>query len=317
MNDQFEKIIIKGIQFKASDIHINLDEICKVSFRIQGVLKNTTTIPIIQALKLINLIKFSSNIDINYRLKPQTGHFHFYYKDKKYFLRVSSIPRKDKESVVIRILNNLNEITIDQLTNNQLIVNYLKKITLMNNGLFLVSGPTGSGKSTTLYTMLDYINENNSLNIVTLEDPIEIEKHYSIQVEINNELGINFQSTLKQILRHDPDVIMIGEIRDKETAKLAITAALTGHLVLATIHSSNCIATIHRLLDLGIQKIDLDEILVGVVNQKMIHFSKSKHILMEFIKKDEISNYLNCNFINYYDFKKSLFDCKNDVRVLI
>ena len=179
------------------------------------------------------------------------------------------LPGKDIDSIVVRILNNHRNLSLDELTVFKDVKDFLNQIVKLNAGLFIVSGATGSGKSTTLYTLLDTINKFEQKNIVTLEDPIEIKKSYCLQIQINDKLGITYNNSLKQILRHDPDVIMIGEIRDEQTARLAITCALTGHLVLTTIHSSNCLTTIRRLLNLGVLKIDVEDVLIGVMAQKI------------------------------------------------
>lgn len=305
MNDLFEKTLNHAIGCKTSDIHILMKNQCTISFRQHGDLVLYDTLECKTGVKLMNYIRFKSNIDINYRLKPQTGHLNYQLDGKTYYLRVSSLPGKDVDSIVIRILNNHQDLALEEITLFTDTTNFLKHIVTLDSGLFIVSGATGSGKSTTLYTLLDTINKTYQKNIVTLEDPIEIKKQYCLQIQINDKLGITYNNSLRQILRHDPDVIMIGEIRDEQTAHLAITCALTGHLVLTTIHSSNCLTTIRRLLNLGVLKIDVEDVLVGVMSQKML-YHKTKHtplILPEYLDHEKIKQFFVNQHVDYKTFK--------------
>lgn len=308
MNELFEKIVNHAILNKTSDIHFLLKNKCVISFRQQGKLVPYDSLNIDLGTKLINYIRFKSNVDINFQLKPQTGHINYVYNHKTYYLRISSLPGKDTDSIVVRILNNHENLSLDQLTVFKEIKLFLNQIVNLSAGLFIVSGATGSGKSTTLYTILDTINQKYHKNIVTLEDPIEIKKNYCLQIQINEKLGITYSNSLKQILRHDPDVIMIGEIRDEKTAKLAITCALTGHLVLTTLHSSNCLTTIRRLLNLGVTKIDVEEVLIGILSQK-IFYRKDNHlpiILGEYLDRKMIVQFFQNNNVKYQTFKDNV-----------
>lgn len=305
MDDLYEKILNHAIDCKTSDIHILMKHQCTISFRQHGDLVYYDTLEYELGTKLMNFIRFKSNIDINYRLKPQTGHLNYQFNGKIYYLRISSLPGKDVDSIVIRILNNHQSLSLEEITIFSDTTNFLKQIVTLDSGLFIVSGATGSGKSTTLYTLLDTINRIYQKNIVTLEDPIEIKKSYCLQIQINDKLGITYSNSLRQILRHDPDVIMIGEIRDEQTARLAITCALTGHLVLTTIHSSNCLTTIRRLLNLGVLKIDVEDVLIGVMSQKML-YQKDEHtplILPEFLDHEKIKKFFECQTVDYKTFK--------------
>lgn len=305
MNDLFEKIINHALAKKTTDIHILLKDNCNISFRILGELQKYTTLQSNLGSKLINYIRFKSNIDINYHLKPQTGHLNFLLNNQVYYLRVSSLPGNDVDSMVIRILNNHDTISLDELSVFDYTKDILRDIIERPSGLFIVSGATGSGKSTTLYTLLDEINKVSKKNIVTLEDPIEIKKDYCLQIQLNEQMGITYEDSLKQILRHDPDVIMIGEIRDKKTAKLAITCALTGHLVLTTIHASDCVSSIKRLINLEVLELDIKEVLVGIMSQKML-YNKSLNkpvILSEIMNKKNLFNYFEFNQLEHLTFK--------------
>ena len=236
---------------------------------------------------------------------PQTGAFHYYINEHIYFLRVSYLPGMDFESIVIRILNNHENITINEISEIDDFTFFLNEICYQKAGLFLVAGATGSGKSTTLYAILDKIIEMGGRNVVTLEDPIEIVKEHCLQIEMNESLGIDYYNSLKQILRHDPDVIMIGEIRDKKTAKLAITCALTGHLVLSTIRASNSLLVIKRMLNLGINETDLEDVLIGVVTQRIKYDRRNRRVIIlpEIMNKIQIKQYFVDHTVNYPSFK--------------
>ncbi|MFR4504253.1 MAG: ATPase, T2SS/T4P/T4SS family [Catenibacterium sp.] len=236
---------------------------------------------------------------------PQTGAFHYYLNEHIYFLRVSYLPGMDFESIVIRILNNHENITINEISEIDDFTFYLNEVCYQKSGLFLVAGATGSGKSTTLYAILDKIIEMGGRNVVTLEDPIEIVKEHCLQIEMNESMGIDYYNSLKQILRHDPDVIMIGEIRDEKTAKLAITCALTGHLVLSTIHASNSLLVIKRMLNLGINETDLEDVLIGVVTQRIKYDRRNRKVIIlpETMNRNQIKTYFLDHTVSYPSFK--------------
>lgn len=318
MDDLFEEIMIAAIRLQTSDIHILLKDKCYINYRIHGQIIPHTFLNLDTGKKLINFLRYKANIDINFRLKPQTGHFVYLHQARKIYVRLSSLPGQNIDSLVIRLLYQDSTFELRHLTPLKDIIHHLNKIILQHSGLFIISGPTGSGKSTTLYTLLDEIQKKNRKNIITIEDPIEVYKDYCLQIQLNNNLGINYHDTLKQILRHDPDVIMIGEIRDETTAKLAITCALTGHLVLTTIHAGNAITTIKRLLNLNITKLDLEDILIGVMSQRMIYSNKTNKpiVLAEFLEKEKIKQYLNDSDIIYKTFDLQAKDLINQKIIL-
>lgn len=254
----------------------------------------------------MNYIKYRSTINTNYRLLPQTGDFTVSVGKKEYFLRISYLPSNDFESIVIRILNNHDVLTIDELTYQDDIKEFLHWLTKQDSGLFLISGATGSGKSTTLYTVLEQIISSHNKNIITIEDPIEIHLEDCLQIELNEKLGITYHDTLRQILRHDPDVIMIGEIRDEETAKIAITCALTGHLVLTTIHASNALLALKRMMNLGVSQVDLEDVVIGSLSQKIKYDKENERvvILSELVNQKQIRNYFENQTLDYLNFHK-------------
>lgn len=308
MDELFDKIAYRALQRNATDIHFILREKLSISFRIFGELLVYENLEFEIGSKLLNYIKYKASINTNYRLLPQTGQFNIKIQNNEYFLRVSFLPSTNFESIVIRILNNHKSLTIDEITLIPEIASFFHKIPTLDSGLILISGATGSGKSTTLYTILDEIIDTQKKNIITIEDPIEMRKNDCLQIELNETLGITYKDTLRQILRHDPDVIMIGEIRDEETAQIAITCALTGHLVLTTIHASNAHLALKRLINMGVSQTDLSDVVIGSLSQKIKYDRKNKKviILSELMNKENIKNYLNNQIIDYRTFKDNI-----------
>lgn len=307
MDELFETLIYKALKNEATDIHMKLKNDLSIYYRIYGQLKHFHTYDKKLGERIMNYIKYKSFINVNYRLMPQTGSFNYYLNDHIYFLRVSYLPGIDFESIVIRILNNHEKITINELSEIHEYSLFLNEICHKQSGLFLVSGATGSGKSTTLYALLDRIIEMGGKNVITLEDPIEMIKDHCLQIQINESLGITYFDTLRQILRHDPDVIMIGEIRDEKTAALAVTCALTGHLVLSTIHASSALLVIKRLLNMNVSLSDLQDILIGIASQKIKYDEKSHRIILlpEILTKRDIDCFLHNHEVKYHTFKEN------------
>lgn len=305
MDELFEKIIYRALTQKATDIHFVLRKHLSIQFRIFGQLCHYDDMEIDEGSKLMNYMKYKSSINTNHRLLPQTGDLKITISKKVYYLRVSYLPSTEFESIVIRILNNHDILTIDQLTYQQETKDFLQWLTHQKSGLFLISGATGSGKSTTLYTILHTIIQQYQLNIITIEDPIEIHLDHCLQIELNEKLGITYQQTLKQILRHDPDIIMIGEIRDEQTAKIAITCALTGHLVLTTIHASNAPLSLKRLMNLGVEQVDVMDVVIGAMSQQILYHPKKQQLLVlsEIMNQKQIINYLQDHVLDYHDFQ--------------
>lgn len=305
MDELFETIFFKALKADSTDIHFKLTDHLSIQFRVFGELQPYQKYEKTIGAKIMNYLKYKSFINVNYKMVPQTGAFHYYLNEHIYFLRVSYLPGMDFESIVIRILNNHENITINEISEIDDFTFYLNEVCYQKAGLFLVAGATGSGKSTTLYAILDKIIEMGGRNVVTLEDPIEIVKDHCLQIEMNESMGIDYYNSLKQILRHDPDVIMIGEIRDEKTAKLAITCALTGHLVLSTIHASNSLLVIKRMLNLGINETDLEDVLIGVVTQRIKYDRKNRKVIIlpETMNKNQIKTYFLDHTVSYPSFK--------------
>ena len=255
---------------QASDIHFYpLSTHTDVYFRIHGERIFYKKVLIGYYQILLTYLKFTSGMDIGETRKPQNGTME-HEDHQKYSLRLSTLPVGSTESLAIRILPQEENLSLDQLF---LFPNQLTKIKdwITNQaGLILFTGPTGSGKSTTLYSLLQSILQEKSYQTITLEDPIEKEIDHILQVQVNEKAGITYQSGLKAALRHDPDIIMIGEIRDKYTAQFAFEASLTGHLVLSTLHAKDAQGTINRLVEMGISHTELQQSLIAVAATRLL-----------------------------------------------
>ncbi|WP_051623551.1 GspE/PulE family protein [Clostridium hydrogeniformans] len=269
--DFVENLIKKGIEDNASDIHIEpFNKEARIRLRVYGILEEDRVIPLKEYEGVISRIKILSSMDIAEKRKFQEGKIRFLYKDKNYDLRTSIIPTVNGEKVVIRILKKGEDIkNLEDINYGEKVNRPLKNMLKNQGGIILVTGPTGSGKTTSLYAMLNYLNEGK-INITTIEDPVEYTLKGVNQVNINNSLGINFSNSLRVTLRQDPDVIMVGEIRDEETAKIAVRAAITGHLVLSTLHTNNALGAFNRLEDMGVPKYLLYDSIKVILSQRLV-----------------------------------------------
>ena len=265
------QILSTAVTRKASDVHFDPQESrVLVRYRIDGVLHTERTLPKTMQQMVTARIKIMANLDITENRMPQDGRIKTQVDFRAIDLRVSSLPTVFGEKLVMRILDLTNNLTdISRLGfNNTNMQRFLKEIE-KPNGIILISGPTGSGKSSTLYAALNKLN-NEEVNIITVEDPVEYQLEGVNQIQVNSNVGLTFAAGLRSILRQDPDIVMVGEIRDKETADISIRASLTGHLVLSTIHTNNSIASITRLMDMGIEPFLVTASLNAVVAQRLI-----------------------------------------------
>ncbi|MFC4022805.1 competence type IV pilus ATPase ComGA [Oceanobacillus longus] len=255
----------------ASDIHFYpFQDHTDIYFRILGKRIFHKRIRMEQYQLLLTYYKFISGMDIGESRKPQNGTIAHKSDSKLFSLRISTLPLNHTESLAIRILPQDTTLSLEQLFlfPNQL--NRIKKWITNRAGIILFTGPTGSGKTTALYALLESILQEKSYQTITLEDPIEKNMEHILQVQVNEKAGITYQTGLKAALRHDPDIIMVGEIRDKYTARFAFEASLTGHLVLSTLHAKNAAGTIHRLIDMGIEESDLKQSLIAVAALELL-----------------------------------------------
>ncbi len=254
----------------ASDIHFDPEENdMHVRIRIDGELKDYTLIPNTLKKNLITRIKIISGMNITEVRLPQDGAIKTIIKDLPMDLRVSSLPTNEGEKIVIRILDySMSLKGIEYLGFSERNFKKVTKLMAIPSGIILVTGATGTGKSTTVYSILQRLNRPET-NLITVEDPIEMGIAGINQVQVNSEIGLTFANVLRSILRQDPDIIMIGEIRDNETARIAVRASITGHLVLSTIHTNNSLNTIERLLDMDVERYLLASALEGIISQKL------------------------------------------------
>lgn len=270
--EQFsESLIEEACALKASDIHIIPKENCAfIQFRIDEEMVRKHTISKRVCERLISHLKFLASMDIGEHRRPQNGSLFFSTKSSAVNLRLSTLPTIYDESLVIRILpqdvpQSLPELSLFQQPTRK-ILSFLNHA----HGLIIFTGPTGSGKTTTLYSLLHYAKKRFKRNIITLEDPVETKSEEVLQVQVNERAGITYSTGLKAILRHDPDIIMVGEIRDSETAQIAIRAALTGHLVLSTMHTKDSKGAVYRLIEFGVPLSEIEQTLIALVAQRLV-----------------------------------------------
>ncbi|HEY5087619.1 MAG TPA: ATPase, T2SS/T4P/T4SS family [Gemmatimonadaceae bacterium] len=266
-----DHIVAEGIAARASDIHIESEEdTISVRYRVDGVLRTAMTLPRAIGTPLVSRVKIMARMDIADRLRPQGGRALVMVEGERIDLRVSTLPAAHGEKVVIRILDarggvrSLDALGFDEVDSERLI-----RLLETREGLILVTGPTGSGKTTTLYSALHSL-VLRGLNVITVEDPVEYRIPGIVQSQVNEKAGLTFAAALRSILRQDPDVILVGEIRDAETASIAIQAALTGHLVFATLHTIDAASSITRLADLGVEAAKVGTALKGIVAQRLL-----------------------------------------------
>jgi type IV pilus assembly protein PilB len=264
-------VLADAIKMKASDVHIEpqKDNVV-IRYRVDGIMREIMQIDKQIHLSLVSRIKIISNMDISIRRKPQDGKAQVKVGDSRYDLRISTLPASYGEKVTIRILNpNAGGLGIEELGFSEKDLRHFTEAIARPQGIILVTGPTGSGKSSTLYTTLKRLN-SPKVNIVTVEDPVEFDIEGINQVQINPLAGLTFAAGLRSILRQDPDIVMVGEIRDVETAKIAFQAAQTGHLVLSTLHTNDAPSAVTRLLDMGVDPFVIADSLLAVIGQRLV-----------------------------------------------
>lgn len=285
-------IITKAIQQRASDVHIEPQErLLKIRYRIDGVLTEVMRVSMKSHLAIISRFKIMSNLDIAERRRPQDGRIQINYRGNAIDIRVSTMTTVNGEKIVMRILNKGDALlNLEELGFAKSNLKKYRKLIQEPHGIILVTGPTGSGKSTTLISALNEINSHD-LNITSVEDPVEYRVNGINQVQVNRKAGIEYANSLRAILRQDPDVIMIGEIRDLETGQIAIRAALTGHLVLSTLHTNEAAASMMRLVDMGIKPYLVASSVIGVMAQRLIR-KLCSHCKEEYEPTKDIYNYL-------------------------
>jgi len=264
-------ILEQAVRENASDIHLEpTEEAMEVRFRVDGILRPVMTVPKRLRSGVQSRIKVMANLDITERRRPQDGRLQLKVGNHDVDMRVSTLPTIHGEKIVARVLNRAHGLLkIEELGFSPQTTEQIRRILRLNQGLILVTGPTGSGKTTTLYGFLSHLNSNEK-NIITIEDPVEYQLEGINQVQVNPKVNLTFATGLRSMLRQDPDVIMVGEIRDKETAEIAVRSALTGHLVLSTLHTNHTVATIARLMDMGIEPYLISSTVSAVISQRLV-----------------------------------------------
>lgn len=264
-------LITRGLREGASDMHIEpLEHNCLVRFRVDGVLHSEETLPLSMQLPLLTRIKILSGMDIAEKRRPQDGKIELKIAQKELDIRVSCLPLNVGESVVMRfLLKDALDYDMERLGMAADVEAKIQQDLTSTAGVVLLTGPTGSGKTTSLYTFLSALN-SEQVKIITLEDPVEYQLEGVNQVQVRPEIGFDFSAGLRSIVRQDPDIIMVGEIRDQETARIALQSAITGHLVFSTVHTNDAASAFTRLLDLGVEEFLLNAALISIVAQRLV-----------------------------------------------
>jgi general secretion pathway protein E len=292
-------LITNAMETRASDIHIEpFENRLIVRYRIDGVLHEVESPPKRLSAAVISRIKIMANLDIAERRLPQDGRIRLRIQGKEIDLRVSTLPTMHGESVVMRILDK-GHVALDfrKLGFEDDTLETFLGVLLQPHGILLVTGPTGSGKTTTLYTALDRLNQPD-VKILTVEDPVEYQMSGINQIQVRPQIDLTFANALRSIVRQDPDVIMIGEIRDLETAQIAVQSALTGHLVLSTVHTNDAPSTVNRLLDMGVEDYLLTSTVIGILAQRLVrklcqHCKEAYVALPELVEQMRLRRYSN------------------------
>ncbi len=289
MENRLKEILKIALDYNVTDIHFSLFERAKetvvIEMRVNGKIYQLK--PHQDDNKLFHYLMYRANLDLSSIYLPQTGSFEQEVCQQHLALRFAIISSYHYTNGVLRILNNHALLKTTDLSNDEDVKKYLGSITGHRTGLFIFSGPTGSGKTTSLYTIL---NECEGKKIFTLEDPVEVVNEHYIQLQVNEKQHMSYADGIKQLMRHDPDIIMIGEIRDQEAAEMAVRSALTGHLVVTSLHASSCISAIYRMLELGVSQFQLQDVLCGVSNQRLFDCAKGgKTGIYEFMNREEVN----------------------------
>ncbi len=309
-------LLLLAVKDKASDIHIEPGiSTIRIRFRIDGMLHERIKLDPILHPPLISRLKILANLDIAERRRPQDGRISLQLSNKSIDFRFSCTPMIYGEKAVLRILGQSEKENVPDIADINIstpILKKLKKVVASPNGIFFITGPTGSGKTTTLYSILKYINKPD-INIMTIEDPVEYRLEGLNQMQVNHKIDLTFAAALRSFLRQDPDVILIGEIRDMETARIAAQAALTGHLVLASMHTNNALQAITRLIEIGVEPFLVAPAIIGVMAQRLVRRLCDNCKERYQLSKDEIEEYFIWDGVSEVFFykKKGCSQCNN------
>ncbi|MBE6107960.1 MAG: hypothetical protein E7192_04905 [Erysipelotrichaceae bacterium] len=294
MEKELERLVEYALHHQVSDLHFQVrDEIVAMQMRKNGQLVNCDDFSC--DLRLFRYLQYRADMELSMSSVPQTGRFDLLIHEKKVSLRFATIQSYQMMDGVLRILNAENTLTMESLFPYPEHLHLMKQSFRKENGLILISGPTGSGKTTTLYTCLKAVSQRM---IYTVEDPIEVFDERFVQIQVNEAQNFSYEQSIRQLMRHDPDIIMIGEIRDSAAAKGAVQSALTGHLVCATIHASSCTGAIERMKDLGVSESLLKDVLVLVSSQRLFEsYRKEKIGAYEMMGIKDLNSYFESHKI--------------------
>lgn len=289
MEERLEEILALALKFQVSDIHFTLMnkdgmENLIIEMRVHGKMKRLKKDE--RDIRLYRYLMYRADLDLSSVFLPQTGSFEAKVNGRRISLRFAIMAGYHQSSGVLRILNDHSGLRICDLSFDEATIRFLSRVTDHTSGLAVFSGPTGSGKTTSLYTILD---EVMGRKIYTLEDPVEVVHERYIQLQINEKQHMSYAEGIRQLMRHDPDIIMIGEIRDAEAALMAVRCALTGHLVVTSLHAQDCVSAILRLLELGVDAYQLKDVLTAVLNQRLFETSDGRKTgIYEFMDRKEV-----------------------------
>ncbi|MGN1344347.1 MAG: ATPase, T2SS/T4P/T4SS family [Traorella sp.] len=313
------KLIFESQKVQASDVHFMINnQICNCEMRgINGFISFESE----RLFQLFQFLKYKANLDLGNQSKPQSGTFELVLNQKLYYFRFSCINMFQIQTGVLRILNNHPILSINELSYKKSQNSQFKKWCNQRTGFVVFSGPTGSGKTTTLHVLLEEIARKKKHKIITLEDPIEIISENYLQLQINEKIDFTYEEGIKQLLRHDPDILMIGEIRDEKCAEMAYRASLSGHMIFTTLHAKSCTEAIKRLLELGLTKENLQNTLTAVINQRLYPNTthKERLCIYEILTNDTLQNYLESGKLeNHKTIQDEIQDAikKNIIKII-
>lgn len=290
MKERLDEILRIALKYDVTDIHFSFsrrEQKLRIEMRMEGKMFRLKEKE--EDLRLFRYLMYKANLDVSDVMAPQTGRFEEIVDSSCLSLRFAVVSGWQMISGVLRILNNHESLEISQLCDDPDTEEWLAGITDHRSGLYVFSGPTGSGKTTSLYTIL---NACRGKKIYTLEDPVEVINKGYVQLQINERSGFSYAEGIRQLMRHDPDIIMIGEIRDSTAARMAVRSALTGHLVLTSLHSSGCVSALHRLIDLGVEQYQLEDVLTGISCQRLFELPDGRRTgIYEFMNRREVKDY--------------------------
>ncbi len=305
MEARLRHILALALKHDVTDVHLNLcDHQCHIEMRVGGIIRQVHSKP--DDERFFHYLMYRANLDLSAALEPQTGRFEAKINGQMLALRFAVLSSYRVTSGVLRILNNHGDLNTRLLSTDPDQAFWFSDICTHRNGLYVFSGPTGSGKTTTLYTIL---NEVEGKKIFTLEDPIEVLSDKYVQLAINDKRHLSYADGIRELMRHDPDIVMIGEIRDTTAAEMAVRCALTGHLVLTSIHSGSCVNAINRLIDLGVSRLQLEDVLCGMSNQRLYDDSCSHKIgVYEIMDRKEVEYYFrnHCTSGTFIPLRKKI-----------